>query len=357
MKVNLEELRKRRQYINEQKHPQFDLLLFNYSNACQFDGAWDDFTMLTRGLITDLDGNIVARPFKKFFNLNQHEDSQISRLMELGKPDVFEKLDGSLGIQYFHSGVPYISTRGSFSSDQAKWATEWLHKALQSPGRGYSFVDGYTYLYEILYPSNRIVVDYGTRAELALLACINMDTGEELDYIKEAERLGFSYARPFEGTLDELLARAKELPADEEGFVLKYPDGTRVKIKGEEYTRLHRLITGFSNKSIWELLKEGQSFDEFLDRVPDEFYNWVKKVKTELEQSFLEIESEIRAELVAADLALPNNPTRKEYAEAYRKSKYSGFLFSLLDGKDIEAGIWKLLKPKFAKPFKIDLDS
>lgn len=356
MKANLTELRARAKYINEQKHPEFDLILWNYSNSCQFDGAWDEYTMMCRGLVTDLDGTVVARPFRKFFNLEQHADSKLSRLMELGTPAVFEKLDGSLGVQYFNSGVPYITTRGSFGSEQAKWATEWLRGFIQSHG-DVRFADGYTYLYEILYPGNRIVVNYGARAELALLAVVNMDTGEELDYVAEATRLGLSYARPLEGTVETLLKRAKELPADEEGFVLKYPDGTRVKIKGDEYTRLHRLITGFSNKSIWELLKEGQSFDEFLEKVPDEFYNWVKKVKTELEQQFLVIEAQVRAEFEVASLVVQANPSRKAFADEFKKSKYSGLLFALLDNKSVEAGIWKMLRPKFAKPFKIDIDS
>lgn len=47
----------------------------------------------------------------------------------------------------------YIATRGSFESDQALWATEWIQKRF----RPVDFLAGYTYLYEIIYPENRVV--------------------------------------------------------------------------------------------------------------------------------------------------------------------------------------------------------
>ncbi len=58
--------------ISIQQHPAFPLLIHNYTQSCQFEKAWNDLTVMCRGLITDLDGLIVARPFRKFFNLAEH---------------------------------------------------------------------------------------------------------------------------------------------------------------------------------------------------------------------------------------------------------------------------------------------
>lgn len=351
VKIDLKEFRKRDKYINELKHPTRDLIIWNYSNACQFDNAWDEFTKMSRGLITDLEGNIIARPFKKFFNLGQ-----IDEKIPGDNPIIYEKLDGSLGIQYYDNERPYIATRGSFTSEQANWACQWLwNKDLWKK----DFLTDKTYLYEIIYPENRIVVDYGSRAELVLLAVIDNETGEEMPYIceEEGQRLGISFVKHLKyENLDKVIEDTKSMVGEQEGYVFHWPDKNnfRLKIKSDEYVRLHRLITMFSNKSIWELLMNNQPFDELLEKVPDEFYLWVKKTKTELEDKFEDIKKE--AERVFG--LIKNLPTRKEQAVELLKNheELSKFVFGLLDNKDISSIIWKTLRPKFAKPFREDID-
>jgi T4 RnlA family RNA ligase len=339
----LQELQKRSDYINEKRHDTLDLIIWNYNNKCAIDEAWDEYTLMARGLITDLKGNIVSRPLKKFFNLNQTEESRIENLpMEL--PDIYEKLDGSMCVQYYDSDKVCVATRGSFNSDQAIHGTKLLENRLRT-----DFNAKWTYIYELIAPFNRILVSYGDRDELVLLAVIDTQTGEEGDYIQEAQRLGFSYAQKYYKKLDELVEIVKTLSADEEGFVVKYPNNYRVKIKGVEYLRLHRLITGFSTKSIWECLMNGDSFEEVLTNVPDEFYKWIIEKKEELEKQFLEINIKI-------DLAysiVKTLPDRKSQALYILKNwkDISGELFSKLNGKDYNKIIWKKLKPQYELPF------
>ncbi len=146
MKINIEELKKRKDYINCRKHPELDFLIWNYNNSCQFDRAWDKYTKMARGLITDLEGSVIAKPFSKFFNLGEQEETMEKNLPN-EIPEVTEKVDGSLGVQYTDGKEIYISTRGSFESDQAKWATEWIQKRFTVE----DFKSGYTYLFEIIY--------------------------------------------------------------------------------------------------------------------------------------------------------------------------------------------------------------
>lgn len=141
----LTELRKRSKYINEKRHDTLDLIIWNYNNLCAIDEAWDEYTLMARGLITDLKGNIVSRPLKKFFNLNQTEESRIENLpMDL--PEVYEKLDGSMCIQYYDGDKVCVATRGSFNSDQAIHGTKLLENRLRT-----DFDQRYTYIYEIIY--------------------------------------------------------------------------------------------------------------------------------------------------------------------------------------------------------------
>ena len=82
--------------LHKQTHPTYDLTIWNYSQKVQYEKLWDDITMQCRGLVTNSKGQIVARPFKKFFNLEEM-DSPPS-----GEFKVYEKMDGSLGILFYY---------------------------------------------------------------------------------------------------------------------------------------------------------------------------------------------------------------------------------------------------------------
>jgi RNA ligase len=90
---------------------------------------------------------------------------------------VYDKLDGSLGILYFYDDKPYIATRGSFTSEQAERA----NKIFQKKYSHLHFNKEHTYLFEIIYPENRIVVDYGAKEDLILLAVLDTETGKDLE--------------------------------------------------------------------------------------------------------------------------------------------------------------------------------
>ena len=159
--------------ITCRSHPTEDLVIWNYTPKCTYAQAWDDVTIQSRGLITKLDGTIVSRPFPKFWNL---EEDKVSIPLEPFK--VTTKEDGSLGVLYFIDDTPYIATRGSFISEQAIRGTEILHQKYKD----FHFKKQYTYLFEIVYPQNRIVVDYGDTEDLILLAIIHTETGEEFQH-------------------------------------------------------------------------------------------------------------------------------------------------------------------------------
>jgi RNA ligase len=178
-------------YITKRPHSSGELLIYNYTAKAQYDRMWTPETMQCRGLILDIDGAIVARPLPKFFNLQEHKESLPAEPF-----DVYEKLDGSLGILYWHRDQPYIASRGSFSSDQAIKANQIL---LTLYAESIPFLDkSLTYLFEIIYPSNRIVVDYGTFEGLVLLAVIETESGQECD-IDEFRHLGFPIAKKYDG--------------------------------------------------------------------------------------------------------------------------------------------------------------
>ncbi len=321
-------------FVIKNKHPTEELYIYNYTQKTQFDRVWNEITLACRGLILDEDYTIIARPFAKFFNLGEFEHQEIPNL----KFDVFEKMDGSLGILYFHNNKPFIASRGSFNSDQSIKANELLHsKYANFLGK---FDQTKTYLFEIIYPENRIVLDYGKEESLVLLAIIDTQTGAEFPL----EDLGFPVVKKYDGINDINQLKALEL-SDKEGFVIQYSNNYRLKIKFSEYLRLHRIITQVSSINIWEYLKTEQPLDEILEKVPDEFFDWVKKTKNKLVSEFEAIETQSKKDFKILE-------TQKETALYYLTCQYPTILFSMLKNRDYRPEIWKRIRPEFEKPFK-----
>ena len=124
-----------------------------------------------------------------------------------------------------------------------------------------------------------------------------------------------------------------------------------MKIKFDDYVALHRIMTNCSSYDVWENLMIFDKLpEELLQKVPDEFYSWMKGLETELRAKYREIEYEALKTFVDIVRAVPEW-NRKEFALLATEKKNSGILFSMLNGKPYREAIWKLIKPPYEKPF------
>jgi T4 RnlA family RNA ligase len=320
-------------FVYAQKHPTSDLFIYNYTAKTQYERVWNEVTLMCRGLILDVHYNIIARPFVKFFNLGEMEN----QVMPDEPFEVFEKMDGSLGIMYWLDNEPFMATRGSFASEQSVRANAILRSKYAQILRGLD--KSKTYLFEIIYPENRIVVDYGAQEDVVLTAIVDTATGDDVPLMD----VGFPMVKQYHGIKD--ISTLKGLAeTNREGFIIKYKSGLRYKVKFEEYLRLHRIITQVSNVNIWEYLAAEMAFDEILDRVPDEFYDWVKATSADLKAQFAAIEAQCQTDFKVFD-------TRKEAAVHFLTCAYPSVLFKILDNQPYNNVIWKLIRPAFQKPF------
>lgn len=347
-KVDYQEFIKRKDagLITIRKHPVLDLEICNYTPRTQYDNLWDDYTRMCRGLILDSEHNILSKPFSKFFNLNETPETSMANL-PAEVPLITEKLDGVLGILYPEKQIPAIASRGSFESEFAVWATDWIRKKAFLLD---DFKQGYTYCFEIIYPNSKMVVDYKGRSELVLLAVLSNENHYELNHIQEAVELGFSYAKEFHfdnlNQAEKYLVEAQGI--NEEGFVCRYSNGLRLKLKSEDYRRLHKILTGFSAKDVWEALRQGKTVDDLLNIVPDEFYQWVKKIESELWQSKVKIDEDATAICQEAIKLASRREQALYILKSVEKNKgLSGVVFSMLDGRIDEANkkAWGLVEP------------
>ncbi len=340
-------------YINDNlimanKHQEYDIWILNYSPKVQAKKIWDEYTLSCRGLVIDAEGNILARPFQKFKNYEEYDPSEIDMSQEF---DAFEKMDGSLIILFYYELAMkwIVASRGSFISEQAIEAKKMINVNVYN-----KLQKDHTYLFEVIYPENRIVVNYGNRRDLILLSRIKTDNGIETYY----DDLVALYSKYFTvvtklkiNSFKELLDYKKSNRSNEEGAVVRFLNGFRIKMKFEEYIRLHGILTNVSNLTVWEHLMNGYDFDELIDRVPDEFYDWLNRTIRELQLQYNEVERNSLLEFVRI-YYLNGMTDRKLFASEAINSEYRAILFKIYDKRNYKQNIWKMLRPVYSKPFK-----
>ncbi|HET9029250.1 MAG TPA: T4 RnlA family RNA ligase [Candidatus Aquilonibacter sp.] len=327
--------------ISRKEHPSMPgVLIYNYTPVAQYETAWDDHVLQARGLVCRHDGEIIARCLPKFFNHDEVESLPWHLPFE-----ITTKMDGSMFLlRELPSGERITATRGSFMSEQAEAGRALLERLYQHV----VFDPAVTYIFELIHPLFRIVVDYGQRTDLVLLAMIETATGRELPLAEAPTGVSVVDRHACEniGHGEHLLALEEP---NAEGFVVRFADGTRAKVKFAEYKRLHRLVTGVSNRVIWEYLRDGRDVSELLDRVPDEFNDWARAWLDRLRGDYFAMELNA---LSVAKYVADAFPTRKDQAvHIMTNAKVeSAVIFKILDGKPYGELIWKLLEPAYEPP-------
>jgi RNA ligase len=327
--------------LYKQVHPSLPLTIWNYTEKVQYENLWDEVTLMCRGLVTDDTGDIVATPFQKFFNIEE------GKFEPTEKFEVYEKMDGSLGIVFWYRGQWVVATRGSFTSDQANKAREILRKYNTD-----IMFRHLTFCFEIIYPENRIVLDYGTDEKLVLLGTFDKN-GKETDSSIWSQ-WGFDVVKKYDGIKD--YKQLKEMVKnDQEGFVVKFSNGDRIKVKGVEYLRLHKIMTNVTTTGVWEYLKNGEDVMELLKDVPDEFYKKIQNYVKDLRYSYFQISEDAGKKFDYMMYGKYNDKEpitdRKEFAEwvSTQPKHMSGILFRMFDKKDYSEIIWNLIRPEFKK--------
>lgn len=331
-------------YVKVRQHPSLPLAIYNYAEKTAYERAWDACTSACRGLIVhEPTGTIVARPWPKFFNLGEHPEDAF----DLDAPvEVTDKQDGSLGILVHgvQDSEPFLATRGSFTSEQAEHATEVYRSRYAGRWEPKWWA---TYLFEIVYPGNRIVLDYGDQDDLILLGAVDTYNGQtfgpndpQLGNWPGPRTTVFEYA-----TLRDALAAEPRTNA--EGIVVRFPDtNTMLKVKQQDYIDLHRIVTGLNARVVWERCAEPDGLTALLDALPDEFQQWAIRLATALEEGARVITEQ--AERAHAQILRDLDGqgwTRKDYAMLATKSEHRALLFLLLDGRPIREQVWKGLRP------------
>lgn len=357
--------------VRSQKHPVLPLVIYNYTERTQFTSAWDDVTRKCRALIADNHtGKVVARGYEKFFNYAEHSNGKAyAPALPAESFVAYEKVDGSLILIFYAYGAWHVASRGSFTSEQAEKARELLYE--ESDWLYATLDPDYTYVTEIVYPENRIVVDYGDTTELVLHGVFNNKTLEEVPlwYMSTANWEALPFARvvktyPFDGgvfLLDHLASGSNDKDGnfvrgtEAEGFVVRFESGVRCKIKYNDYVHMHKIITNCTAKSVWETLSTGGTISDLFEGTPDEFKDWLEKTVEDLYGQYNKFIGEAYNLHQVARASIGLTRDRKKFAEVVLRDvpkMYQSAMFNLFDNKSIVDIAWKSCKPEGSSPFK-----
>lgn len=260
-------------YIRFATHPFYpELRIFSYTDKTTIDGAWNEATLMCRGLVVNTDTLEVVIPcIPKFFNFNEPLAPPIS----MDNAQITLKEDGYLiQIRNHPKYGLLITSKGSFDSRYAKYVEEFYKSKLDLVG-----LEDYTFVCELCkdFPGDEgIIVTKHPKEELVVWACVDED-GNEHDLFEIV--LPSSLRRVQSFTPDE----AKEyLKGEVEGVVLKDENNQRVKMKTDWFLKMHRLISNCTKKRVFELFSENIPVSS-IEGIPDEFMqqmlSWEKELK------------------------------------------------------------------------------
>lgn len=361
------------------------LSIYNYTDPAMYTkGAWDNQAVRKcRGIVVGIEGEVLARPYEKFFNYGQPESGEL----DLDAPvEVTDKMDGSMLSLWWNpiTKQPQFSTRGSFNSDQSNDANKWLRENVHDVLSGdiETTLTEWTLVLEWISPDNRIVLNYGDKHGAALLGAVHIDTGK---YIGPNDTILRNFWKgETTNTFREYSTLREALQApprdNAEGVVVRYLDEPRmVKIKQNDYIQRHRIMYGLSNQAMWtdmavreckEYVSEPKHWGTFLgidpsvaqavldrgdatlldilkevDSMPDEVYDMVEDYMKELRLKFADEMATISILLLRA--ATVDGRDRYEMLkDHYASTAILGFLRGAGEYGRIEASVWKHLRPK-----------
>jgi RNA ligase len=343
-----------KQYLQDglltvQSHPTLSLHIWNYTAKVQYENLWDEYPLLIecRGLVTDYEGNIISKGYKKFFNLEENRHTPTDQF------EVYSKLDGQyIGIFWYNNEL-VVNSRGSFTSPYAVEAKRILFEKYKDFALNCR-AKLLTYYFELV-GFEQIVVKYD-QPDLILTGIFH-PTGkiEYFDGLADYTlQYGLNYVKKYPYTSYSDLKSLNW--QNHEGFVVKFSNGDRCKIKFADYVRLHRQMTNLSTTAVWEALRDGKPVSSILNDVPDEFYDKVKQYENNLKFTFAYINS-----FYDRLMSKHETTTRKEFANFATKCtetskllkiELSPKVFFAKYDKNTELSdklIWNSIKPKFEK--------
>lgn len=321
-------------YITKREHD--GLTLYNYSRTTEYEQRWNRATRISRGLIIDsATHELISIPFPKFFNYGISE--HLHRPIPTHEPIATVKMDGVFATGYNWRGGFQWSTRHNIETPKSLIARQiWQEKysSIQIP-------DNICLLAEIIHPETKIIVDYDY-IDLVIIGIVDIfSCRDDLRYygdychpeLKEfCEEHGLTAVERVDLTLGQAVLLAHKMDANEEGFVLDWGEGFRLKVKSKDYLSVARIKHGMSNREICRVWMENRVEEMMEQKVPEEFRFLVESRFKDLD----DYEKETRIRIAKTYATTPCLAKKEAYAESIKKrfdNPMQAWLFQTNEGK------------------------
>lgn len=298
-------------------------------------------------------GEIASRPFHKFFNLNERPETMVTAIDWSVVYDTLDKIDGSFIRPILLRSDEHLWGTKMGDTPVAEKTANFIDSMPQMSDFAYEYTrKNMTPIFEFTSRSQRIVIDYGPEDMMRLIGLRNNVTGvyhTYMELLEAAERFNVYVVGKLSGkrTIVDLMAHTKDL-VGEEGYVLSFVNGHKVKLKAEHYCLLHKTIDHLRfEKDVLRLILDNK-IDDAKPFLSEEMRDVVHRFEVKIESGLRKTASDVY--WMAAEAYDNLNGSRKKFAEFVNsdasRSKLSKFLFRafsyLEEGeKDIEALIFE----------------
>jgi RNA ligase len=286
-----------------------------------------------RGLIFDVNGELISRPYHKFFNIGEKQETHLNKV-NLNEPHVIlEKLDGSM-IRPIPTPESFrLATKAGVTDVAMNAETFIVDKPHYSAFINKCIQKRTTPIFEWVSRKNRIVIDY-PEDNLILTAIRHLNTGEYVLYdnmrqYTEAWNIPVVKAIASDGTanITDIVEHIRKWE-DEEGVVIRFNSGYMCKIKADDYVLRHRSKEAISQeKNILKIIIE-DSVDDLVPILTPEDANRLR----EFERVFWMYVNDVGTDIHNKYKKLDHGQEQKEYARlviAETPKNLHNFMFSL----------------------------
>lgn len=328
------------------------------------EGLWDrydGFYRECRSVVIDIVNDcIILSPFKKFFNINETEETSIGNIIDLiNKANVVEfsdKLDGSMQSARWYDGKIIMAGSQAINPDNSWRLTDGYRMINELPGYKDMLIKypDCTFIFEYISLKDAHVVKYSKQEEgLYLIGIRNVIDGEEYDYrtvLRFARIFNIPTTKIFDKTIRQVMNELDSKSSDEaEGFVINI-DGYKVKVKYNDYVHIHKALSKLSSINLIIRNIADDSYDDLLAKLPMAYHDQVKKVAAIVIEYINKTEKEVKTYFNGAPrenkrdfMIFVSQNVPKEY-QGYCREMYLGHNINVIKSGNEKCPHYKRLK-------------
>lgn len=323
------------------------MAIFKYNSLFVDFDYKDGFFRECRGIVIDLENEkIVILPYRKFFNINEKEETNIKIIQEkINSANVIEfsdKLDGSLINAAYYNGNIVASSSGNIDKNKCEQLAVAYKYINNSPNisKAISAMPGYTFNFELIDSIDPHVITY-TEDEcgLYLTGIRNIDTQEQLNYcdvIDIAHKYNLKTVKIFNDSFEDIIKSIHNVNENREGYVINI-DGYRVKLKYDEFLSLQHIKNSLTvPNAVLEAIRCGY-FDDIYSKVPSQYQSRLLEIGFKVSRYTGYIDKQVKHWLSYCLEHCENANDRKTfmiYVSDYVPYRYQKYVRNLYNGKD-----------------------